>query len=135
MDANRNKRICGLVIAVSLLFFTFPAHLKAQEPPQVRMRWQDFISGPDGAKRLASLKAGIQKMKSLDSSPPNSADFRRSWQYWANIHGYYGTVSPDGSVEDQIQWLKDNGFGSYVSYYSGITDLTPPDSTGELIRF
>jgi hypothetical protein len=52
------------------------------------MSWQDFISGPEGAKRLASLQKAVQKMKSLDSSPKDSADYRRSWQYWANIHGY-----------------------------------------------
>ncbi len=33
---------------------------------EVRIRWQDFISGPDGVKRLASLRAAVQKMKSLD---------------------------------------------------------------------
>ncbi len=47
--------------------------------PQVRMSWQTFISGPAGAQRLASLNKAITKMKSLDSSPPTSMDFRRSW--------------------------------------------------------
>src|SRR6185437_8874489 len=51
---------------------------------QQRMKWQDFVSGPDGAKRLASLTAAVAKMKSLDNSPADSADFRRSWKYWAN---------------------------------------------------
>jgi hypothetical protein len=102
-------------------------------PPQVRMRWQDFISGPDGAKRLASLEKAVKKMKSLDTSPKTSADYRRSWAYWANIHGYYGTQSPDGTVADQIQWLKTNGFTSYVHYYQGITDQTPPDSIASAI--
>ncbi len=101
--------------------------------PQVRMRWQDFINGPDGAKRLASLQAAITKMRSLDGSPPGSADFRRSWQYWANIHGYYGAQSPDGTVAQQIQYLQDNGMGQYVSYYQGIVDQTAPDSTAQAI--
>lgn len=133
MDANTNKRICGLGIAAGLLLFTLSARVQAQQPsaPQVRMRWQDFVSGPDGAKRLASLQAGIQKMKSLDTSPPNSADFRRSWQYWANIHGYYGTVSPDGTVAQQIQYLQSIGMGSYTPYYTGIADQTPPDSAAQ----
>ena len=60
------------------------------------MRWQDFIRGPEGAKRLASFQKAIAKMKSLDNSPPNSVDFRRSWKYWANIHGYLGTDSKLG---------------------------------------
>jgi len=92
------------------------------------MRWQDFISGPDGAKRLASLQAAVKKMKSLDSSPSGSIDYRRSWQYWANIHGYYGSQSRDGTVKMQIDYLESNGFAKYVPYYQGITDQAPPDS-------
>lgn len=95
---------------------------------QERMRWQDFISGPEGAKRLASLERGIKKMKSLDSSPQGSADYRRSWAYWANIHGYYGNSSPDGTVADHISYLNSHGLSSDDSYYTSITDQTPPDS-------
>jgi hypothetical protein len=142
MDAKRNAWISSLVVAVTILLFRLSVPQGAQQAlaadgqdsaPQVRMRWQDFISGPDGAKHLASLQAAVQKMKSLDTSPPDSADYRRSWQYWANIHGYYGAQSPDGTVEAQIQSLQDNGMGSYVSYYQGISDQSPPDSTAQAI--
>lgn len=105
----------------------------AAQTPQVRMKWQDFVAGPDGAKRLASLQAAIKKMKSLDTAPPTSADYRRSWQYWANIHGYYGPTSPDGTVEQQVQWLQQNGFGQYVKYYQGITDQTAPDQVAKTV--
>jgi hypothetical protein len=98
---------------------------------QIRMRWQDFSSGPGGAKRVARLQAAVQKMKSLDSSPKSSADYRRSWEYWANIHGYYGAQSPDGTLAQQIQWLQANGMGSDVSYYSGMTDQTAPDAAAQ----
>jgi len=101
--------------------------------PQVRLSWQSFISGPGGAQRLTSLRAAIKKMKSLNGSPKTSVNYRRSWKYWANIHGYYGTQSPDGTVADQIAWLNANGFSSYVSYYTGITDQLPPDATAVLI--
>jgi hypothetical protein len=97
------------------------------------MRWQDFVAGPAGAQRLASLQAAIAKMKSLDGSPPNSADYRRSWAYWANIHGYYGSQSPDGTVQQQIAWLNANGFSQYVPFYNGITNQTPPDATAQQI--
>jgi hypothetical protein len=77
-----------LVVATVLLF-----------PLSVRMdTWRAWAAsgyaagGPDGVKRLASLRAAVQKMKSLDNSPQDSADYRRSWQYWANIHGYYGAT-------------------------------------------
>lgn len=105
----------------------------AAQAPQVRMKWQDFVAGPDGAKRLASLQAAIKKMKSLDTAAPGSVDYRRSWQYWANIHGYYGPTSPDGTVEQQIQYLQQNGMGSYVPYYQGITDQTAPDAVAKQI--
>ena len=40
----------------------------AAPAPRVRMKWQDFIKGPAGAKRLASLKKAVDKMKSLNTS-------------------------------------------------------------------
>jgi tyrosinase len=120
------RRVVHVLVAVVAIVLSTQAGTEAQTP-QVRMRWQDFISGPDGAKRLASLQKAVATMKSLDASPKDSADYRRSWQYWANIHGYYGPQSPDGTVADQIKWLKANGFNQYVNYYQGITDQTPPD--------
>jgi len=101
--------------------------------PEVRMRWQDFISGPDGAKRLASLQAAVKKMKSLNNSPKDSADYRRSWEYWANIHGYYGAKSPDGTVAEHIQELTSHGMAGDASYYQGINDQLPPDSIAQTI--
>ena len=105
----------------------------AAQAPQLRMKWQDFVAGPDGAKRLTSLENAIKKMKSLDTSPPTSPDYRRSWQYWANIHGYYGPTSPDGTVAQQIQYLQQNGMGKYVPYYQGITDQTAPDQVAKTV--
>lgn len=95
---------------------------------QVRLRWQDFVSGAGGPKRLASLEAGVTKMKSLDKSPHDSADYRRSWEYWANIHGYYGAKSPDGTVAEHLAYLTSIGAGSMRSYYNGITDQSAPDA-------
>ena len=142
MGTKRFARTYRLLAAAFFIASMAGARLGAQTAPpaggqpaapQVRMRWQDFINGPDGAKRLASLQAAITKMKSLDGSAPDSADFRRSWQYWANIHGYYGAQSPDGTVAQQIQYLQDNGMGQYVSYYQGIVDQTAPDATAQAI--
>lgn len=132
-----NRRVARILAAAIAAIVLPQAGMEAQTAPpaapQVRMRWQDFVSGPDGAKRLASLEKAVQKMKSLDTSPPGSADYRRSWQYWANIHGYYGSQSPDGTVEQQIQWLKRHGMSKYVSYYQGINDQTPPDSIAKTV--
>src|SRR5580704_7209348 len=66
--------------------------------PRVRMKWQDFIKGAAGAKRLASLQKAVAKMKSLNTST-NKVDYIRSWEYWANIHGQYASYF-DG-IKDQ----------------------------------
>jgi hypothetical protein len=121
----------GVSLAVALLLAV--TGTAAAQAPQVRMKWQDFVAGPDGAKRLASLQAAIKKMKSLDGSPQTSADYRRSWQYWANIHGYYGPTSPDGTVAQQVAYLKQHGMGQYASYYQGITDQTAPDQVAKTV--
>ena len=50
----------GLAILAGLALNAADAMAQA---PQTRMSWQAFVSGPDGAKRLASLTAAVQKMK------------------------------------------------------------------------
>jgi hypothetical protein len=120
-------------VSLALLSTLAVTGTAAAQAPQVRMKWQDFVAGPDGAKRLASLQAAIKKMKSLDTAAPTSADYRRSWQYWANIHGYYGSTSPDGTVEQQIAYLKQNGMGQYASYYQGMADQTAPDQIAKTV--
>jgi hypothetical protein len=90
-----------LLVVLALASYSAYPQTHRSPAPQVRMKWQDFVKGPNGAKRLASLEKGVAKMKSLDNSPPNSADFRRSWKYWANIHGYLGSASKFGTVASQ----------------------------------
>jgi hypothetical protein len=72
--------------------------------------------------------AGVTKMKSLDATDPNQdpVNYRRSWRYWSNIHGYYGNQSPDGTVQQQIDFLNANGMSQDVKYYEGGTDVGPP---------
>ncbi len=40
--------------------------------------------------QVMSLRRGIAKMMSRNSAPTDSADFRRSWLYWANMHLHFG---------------------------------------------
>jgi hypothetical protein len=133
------RRFVHVLVAAIAAFMLTHSGADAQ---QVRMRWQDFISGPDGARRLASLVTAITKMKSLDATDPvqDPVNNRRSWHYWANIHGYYGSQSPDGTVQQQIDYLNANGFAQDVKYYDGsadggppITDQTPPDAIAQQI--
>ena len=142
MSRKRVQTILAILVATAAALSLQASLASGQEPsskpdvnsaPQIRMRWQDFIGGADGAKRLASLQTAITKMRSLDKRPHNSADYRRSWEYWANIHGYYGSKSPDGTIADQKQYLTDHGMAGSLSYYNGIIDQLAPDAIAEKI--
>lgn len=132
---KRTIRLCGALLCALFVLVSCTRQLPAQSSaaPGVRMKWEDFVQGPEGAKRLASLKKAILVMKALDNSPKDSVNYRRSWAYWANIHGYYGSESPDGTVAQQIAYLKSIGYDQYIKYYAGITDQTPPDSVAQTV--
>ena len=40
---------------------------------------------------LMSLRRGVATMMSRNTAPRDSADFRRSWIYWANMHSHFGS--------------------------------------------
>jgi hypothetical protein len=130
-----------MLLSSAMLGFFLSTTAPAQAPPPApsavltRMKLQDFIAGPDGAKRLASLKKAVAKMKSLDNSPPDSVDYRRSWSYWANIHGYYGPDSPEGTVAQQrtnlAAYLAQTGksqayIDEALAFYDGMSDQSLP---------
>jgi Common central domain of tyrosinase/Polyphenol oxidase middle domain len=112
------------------------AQSSANTAIHVRLKWQDFVNGPDGAKRLASLEKAVAKMRSLDNSPADSADFRRSWKYWANIHGYLGPNSKFRTVDFQKDRLNTLHLSQFLPYLlgtgtpdkPGFQDQTPPDA-------
>jgi hypothetical protein len=131
-------RMSGLAVRIaSLLVLTVLssgawAQTSGNPPINVRMKWQDFVNGPDGAKRLAGLQTAVAKMRSLDNSPVDSADFRRSWKYWANIHGYLGPNSKFGTVASQQARLNSLQLSQFLPYLlgtadkPGFQDQTPP---------
>ena len=46
-------------------------------------------------RELASLRRGFSQMKAWNSAPHGSANYRRSLQYWANVHAYFGEHCSD----------------------------------------
>jgi tyrosinase len=128
-----------LLLALPLASYSAHAQTSAAPKVNVRMKWQDFIKGADGAKRLASLQKAVAKMKSLDNSPATSVDFRRSWKYWANIHGYLGPNSKFGTVAFQTNRLNQLGLSQFLPYLvgtndkPGLQDQTPPDSIANTV--
>jgi hypothetical protein len=41
-------------------------------------------------QEVASLRRGVRQMMAWNNAPRDSADFRRSWVFWANIHRHLG---------------------------------------------
>ncbi|HSS47644.1 MAG TPA: tyrosinase family protein, partial [Thermoanaerobaculia bacterium] len=93
----------------------------APAPPVValRMKFQDFVKDP---KRLDALNKAIGLMKSRTSAVNTSADYRRSWEYWSSMHGFYGPKAQAGLLQDAIN----DAPQSKRVYFNGLRDLTYP---------
>ena len=64
MYVKGSASVPRLLVVATVLLFTLSVRMDTRRawaandsdsPAEVRMRWQDFISGPDGVKRLASF--------------------------------------------------------------------------------
>ncbi|WP_337881325.1 tyrosinase family protein [Rheinheimera sp.] len=60
----------------------------AAQADSLRISAADFAKDP---ARVAALRAGIANMRTSNQANPLSAQFRTSFNYWANTHGYFGT--------------------------------------------
>ena len=114
-------------VMVRLLFCFWTISMFAQTP--VRMSWQEFVKDP---KRLQSFRNAVAAMKALNTADPTSAEFRRSWTYWANMHGYFGPEAKSGTV---AQFRKANGLDAsrYNAAFAGVVDTTPPDAVAKAV--
>ena len=94
-------------------------------PRHTRMSLQEFVQDP---ARVETLRRGVAEMKRRDSAPKDSAEYRTSWEYWANIHGYLGPVSPIGTVAQLRQFLIDEvpGATNYIGFLDDVPNITPP---------
>ena len=93
-------------------------------PPGVRMKFQDFVKDKN---RLDALIKAIATMKSRSTTPPTSADYRRSWDYWSAMHGFYGPDAQAGLLQDAIN----DSPANKRQYFKGLRDLTyPPTPAG-----
>jgi len=136
---TRISTLATTIMSLLVLLAVSPSAYAQNPKINVRMKWQDFVNGADGAKRLASLQKAVAKMKSLDNSPPDSVDFRRSWKYWANIHGYLGTKSKFRTVAFQKDRLTQFNLEQFIPFLigtankPGIQDQTPPDAIANTV--
>jgi hypothetical protein len=91
----------------------------------VRQSLHAFAQDP---QKLQSLIDGVREMKRRNAAPKDSAEYRTSWEYWANIHGY-----PGPQVGTVAQWqafltqLFPEDAPLVSGFFQGLTDFTPPD--------
>jgi hypothetical protein len=114
-----------LLFRVALFFVACTA--VAQTP--VRLSWQEFARDPN---RVQSFRNAVATMKSRNSADRTSVEYRKSWEYWANMHGYFGTNAKSGTI---AQWREANDLTDpeYDPYFAGVQNTSPPDSVAEAV--
>lgn len=105
----------------------------------VRISAKDFASNP---AKVAALRRAVTRMKERNTRPRTSADFRQSWIYWANTHGYFGS-GPEASGTAQAfkaeattncSGLTGLAFQTCVSYYAHVQNFSVPNDGGITIK-
>lgn len=96
---------------------------------QVRLSWHEFAKDPN---RVQSLRNAVAAMKARNNADPMSAEYRLSWIYWANMHGYFGTTAKNGTV---AQWRQANNLtgSQYDAAFAGVENMTPPDAVAQAV--
>ncbi|MDP9194396.1 MAG: tyrosinase family protein [Acidobacteriota bacterium] len=113
------------LLFVSVLFVTVAAF--AQKP--TRLSWQEFAKDPN---RVQSFRNAVAEMRVRSTAPQSSATFRKSWQYWASIHGYFGTTAKNKTVEEfRVKYGLTSP--SLDQYFVGVDNTTPPDSIARTV--
>jgi Common central domain of tyrosinase/Polyphenol oxidase middle domain len=104
----------------------------AAGPTYQRISVADFVKDP---KKVASLQKAIAAMRSRNTAPNTTPDYRASWDYWAATHGYFGQGSnASGTAADFIasapqscQGLPSKLYQTCLSYYPHSKDLPVPN--------
>jgi Common central domain of tyrosinase len=114
-----------LLSRMVLLFLT--CSVFAQTP--TRLSWQEFSKDP---ARVQSFRNAVAEMKRRSSEPQDSAMFRKSWQYWASIHGYFGTAAKNKTVAEFRQ-AHNLTSPSLDIYFVDVLNTTPPDNIARTV--
>jgi hypothetical protein len=121
-------KLAGSAILVSLLLHS----ALAQGGPNARFERQPLQTFVQDQQKLQSLLRGIYVMKSRNNAAKDSALYRTSWEYWANIHGYPGTGprAGFGPGKQTVAEIRDSDRSSplFVGFFTGLKDFTPPDA-------
>jgi hypothetical protein len=119
------RRIATIVLAMLFVATSAAAQF-------TRISAKDFAQNP---AKVAALKRAVTRMKERNSRPRTSADFRQSWVYWANTHGYFGT-GPNSSgtaaafkadAQSNCAGFTGQLFTTCVSYYTHVQGYSLPN--------
>src|SRR5690606_16994343 len=56
------------------------------------------------AAKVTALEKGIASMNANSSANPDSAEYRTSFAYWANTHGYFGKGKNATDLQEYIAY-------------------------------
>jgi len=110
----------------SLLAVAAIALNSAANADTLRIGVEEFSKDP---AKVAALQKAVAAMRSHDGAPNMNPDFRASWQYWANIHGYLGDgPNAAATVAEWNQEMTPNCSGDPVclSYYPHLRNTPVP---------
>ncbi|HVG23284.1 MAG TPA: tyrosinase family protein [Thermoanaerobaculia bacterium] len=119
------KRIAGAVLVA--LFVAGGASAQF-----TRISASEFAKDP---AKVAALKRAVTRMKERNIKQQTTADFRQSWIYWANTHGYFGTgprssgsaATFKASAKQRCAGFTGTTFERCVGYYPHVQDWTVPN--------
>ncbi len=94
----------------------------------LRMSATEFAKDP---AKVSALQKGLEKMRANNNANPLSPEFRTSFNYWANTHGYFGTGTHGTDKTTYLKnrmagCLQDNSQALCDSYYKHIQNSTVP---------
>lgn len=96
----------------------------------LRMSATEFAKDP---AKVSALQKGLEKMRANNNAPPLSPEFRTSFNYWANTHGYFGTGTHATDKDYYVnqyrmpQCLQIYSKAVCDSYYKHIQNSTVPN--------
>jgi len=77
--------ISSSILAIAFCFAGLVSAHADETPPPPRKSIKSLTP-----TELMSLRRGVAKMMARNGAPRGSADWRRSWVYWANMHQHFG---------------------------------------------
>jgi len=111
-----------ITFITTAIYCSFPAYAVSE-----RISASEFAKDP---AKVAALQKAVATMKSHDAADNSTPEFRTSWQYWANTHGYLGSgPNAAGTVATYVPATIGMCGGNpvCVSYYDHLRDTPLPN--------